>query len=583
MTESDAVQASPPPTRPGPLRLFDERRRRRVLGVLLLLVVGLPAIVPIFYVVVNSFTDSSLGQAWEFSLEPWARMFESTKTLRSIFHSILLTVRVPLGIVVAFAFAWALVRVDIPGRRVLMFALWFTFFIPILPMTLGWVLLAHRDFGLLNELLMNLPLVDHALLNIESLGGILWVHLTLATIPIMTLLLAPAMQSLDGSFEEASDMAGARLWTTLRRITFPLILPAILTAFIAGLIKALEVFEVEQILGAPAGIFVYATRIFNLLRVIPPDYPQAMALSTMFLFILVLVAFGYQYLLRRSAGRATLTGRGTRLQPRARTWRAWVVSISLYGALVVSVGLPFLMLVLGSFNKLFGFFFIDEPWTLRNWTEVLTDDAFLVSARNSLIIGLSVAAIGTLGYAVLGTVLARSKLWGKEVVSLLTWLPWAIPGVLMSTAFLNIFLNTPLLTGFLTTLVPLAVVLLVQQLPLGTHMLRSAVGQISPELEEASLMSGASRWTTFRRITLPLVSPTFISVFVLVFMTAVRDISATVLLASPGTRTVPLLMFEFAAGARQESAVVIGVIMAVFALVMTVTAFRIGAKFSIEV
>lgn len=557
------------------------RWRHRWTGLALLLAVGIPVVIPILYVVGNSLNAAGLGQPWSFSTEGWSRVFESSRTLRSIVTSFILAVRVPIGIAVALWFAWLLVRVDIPGRKAIMYGLWFTFFLPILPLTMGWVLLAHKDYGLLNELAMTLPFVSNPLFNIESISGILWVHLTLATVPIMTLLLAPALQQLDGSYEEASDMSGARIGTTIRRITSPLILPTILVAFVAGLIRALEVFEVERLLGARAGIHVYSTRIFDLLREIPPDYPQAMALSTLFLVLLIAVGVLYHLGLRRSGGTSTITGRGGRFSPRTRTWRAWTISIVLFSGLAFSVGLPFLILILGSFSRLFGFFFLQDPWTTNHWTSVFSNPSFLTAARNTLIIATTVAVVGTLLCAVLGGVLARSRLWSKDAVSLLVWLPWAIPGVLLGTAFLNLFLYTPGLTGLLRTLIPLIVVLIIANLPLGTHMLKSAVWQISAELEEASSMAGASSLTTFRRVTLPLTTPTLLSVAVLVFMGAVRDISATVLLATPGTNTLSLLMFSYATSGRLEAAAVIGVIIAFLALGITTLAFKIGARMSI--
>lgn len=557
------------------------RRTGRLAGLLLLIVVGLPAVIPALYVVVNSFSDSSLGQAFDPSFAPWERAFDSSKTLSSIINSFILSIRVPIGLGAAFVMAWLLVRVDVPGRRVIMYSLWFVFFLPILPMTLGWILLAHEDYGLVNEWLMALPFVNGPILNIESIAGMLWVHLTLATIPIMTILLAPAMQQLDAAYEEASDMAGARTLTTLRRITMPLIAPAMMTALVAGLIKALEVFEVEQLLGARQGIFVYSTRIYDLLRVIPPDYPQAMALSTLFLVLLLFVGLFYQRMLQRSRGNATITGRSVKVQPRVREWWAWLVSVSLFAAVALTVGLPFVILLLSSFTRIFGFFFLEDPWTTRHWADVFSSPTFLTAARNSLAIGVIVGTAGTAMFSVLAAVLSRSKLWSGGMVSLITWLPWAVPGVLLGTAFLNVFLGTPFLAPLLTTLLPLVVVLLVQSMPLGTHLMRSSIEQISDELEEASMMSGAGRVRTFVKITLPLVAPMFVSVFILVFMTSVRDISATVLVATPGTRTLPLLMFEFASGARLEAAAVIGVLSAAFALLMTVVAFRLGSRFSI--
>jgi iron(III) transport system permease protein len=556
--------------------------RGRVLGLVLLLVVGTPCLVPIFYVVVNSFSESSLGQPFDPSLAPFERALSNPKTLSSIGNSFLLALRVPIGLCVAFAVAWLLVRVELPGRKFIMYTLWFTFFLPTLPMTLGWILLAHKDYGLLNDWLMKLPFIDEPLLNIQSIPGILWVHLTLSTIPIMTILLAPALQQVDASYEEASDMAGARTGVTLRRITLPLVAPAMMTAFVAALIKALEVFEVEQLLGTPAGIFVYSTRIYDLLRIIPPDYPQAMALSTLFLLILLVVGLVYQRMLSRAKGNATITGRSVRLLPRARQWWAWLLSGVLFLGLVVAVGLPFVVLLLGSFTRLFGFFFITQPWTTQHWTRVFQSNAFYEAAMNSLVIGIVVAGLGTVIFSALAVVLARSRLWSRSLVSLVTWLPWAIPGVLLGTAFLNVFLNTPILSGLLTTLVPLIVVLLIQAMPLGTHLMRSSIEQISVELEEASTMSGASALTTFRRVTIPVALPMVVSVFILTFMSAFRDISATVLLATPGTRTLPLLMFEYSVGSQLEAAAVIGVIMALFALIVTVVVLRLGARLSIS-
>jgi iron(III) transport system permease protein len=558
-------------------RLWDSAR-----GLAFVLVVGVPALLPVGYVVLHSFSDTAVGEALHLSLAPWARAFSTPKTVDAILTSFVLAVRVPLAMLVALWLAWLLVRVDLPGRRLIMYGLWFSFFLPILPMTVGWILLADRDFGLLNQALRHLPLIDHSLLNVSSIPGIIWVHLSLSTVPIMTILLAPALQQVDSSYEEASDLAGAGVATTLRRITLPLIAPAILTAFLAGLIKSLEVFEVEQLLGIPAGIFVYSTRVYNLLRTIPPDYPQSMALSSLFLGFLLLVALAYLGYLRRYEVGGTLAGRGVRARRRHRTRGSYLVSALLLLGLALTVGLPFVVLLLGSFTKLFGFFFIHDPWTARHWVRVFSNPSFLTAARNSLVVSLSSAALGTLAFALLGWVLVRTRVWGRQVVSLLAWLPWAIPGVLLGTAFLSLFLGTPFLSSLLTTLVPMTFVLIVQSLPLGTHMLRSAVAGISAELEEASHMAGASPLTTFRRISLPLVMPTFVSVFVLVFMSAMKDISATVLLAAPGTRTLPLLMFEYASsGTAMESAVVIGVLTAGFALVVTAVAFRMGAKFSI--
>jgi len=129
--------------------------------------------------------------------------------------------------------------------------------------------------------------------------------------------------------------------------------------------------------------------------------------------------------------------------------------------------------------------------------------------------------------------------------------------------------------------VPLVAVLVVAMMPLGVHLIGTSLMQVSPELEEAATMSGASAWRTLVRVTVPLVAPMIASVFVLVFMATMRDIAATVLVATPGTRTLPLLMFEFATAGRQEAAAVVGVLTSAIALGITALALRLGLRLGI--
>lgn len=554
--------------------------RRKLVGALLLVAVGVPTVVPVVFVLAHGFSESPLGAPLSPSLAPWERAFGSEQTVRSILTSALLAVRVPLGVGIAAVLAWALVRLDLPGRTLILGALWFSFFLPILPMAMGWNLLADGDNGLLNQLLAKLPFVEGPLLSVSSIPGILWVHLTLSTVPIMTMLISPAISRLDVALEEASDVAGAGLWTTLRRITLPLLVPAILTAFVAGLIKSFEVFEVEQYLGVPAGILVYSTRIYTLVETVPPDYPQAMALSALFLVILLAVAIWYQVVLVRHGRRATLGGRSISVRRRPRTWRSYGVSVALFGTIAVTLLLPLGILVAGSFTKLFGFFTLADPWTTAHWSTALSNPAFRAATQNSLVIGLSVGAAGTALYAGLAWLLARHAPWGGPVIATMAWLPWAIPGVLVGIAFLSLSLRyTPVL---MTTLVPMVAVLVVQGLPLGVSMSRSSFEQLSTEMEEQSAVAGAGTFTTFRRITVRLVAPMLVSVFILTFMAALKDISTTVLLGRPGTMTLPLLMFQFSTSGQTETAAVVGVLTALGALLATATVARLGRRMSIE-
>jgi iron(III) transport system permease protein len=538
--------------------------------------VALVCVLPVVVVIIGSFSEGNPFNDFHGSIDPWMRALDSSQTLRSIGYSLLLSLRVPAGLFISFGIAWYLARNDVFGKRMIMYALWLAFFLPILPATLGWILLLDPNYGIINkytETLISIPVLD-----IYSLAGITWVHLTLSTIPIMVILIESAQRLIDHSYEEASTMSGAGTVTTLARVTLPLILPTLLTACIAGMIKSLEAFEVEQVLGVPAGILVYSTRVFNLLRIVPPDEPQAMALSTFFLAILFVLVVCYRLLLLRAQMAATLTGKGTRLFARQRTRASYFVSALLFAALTVTVVLPFSMVALSSLSALFGFFDIEHPWTTAHWSEVLQRPAFTSALRQSMVIGMVVAMAGTLLYLAIAWFVARHSFRGKSAMSLAIWLPWALPGVLLGTAFLSVFLNVPGLRLAYGTAIALIVVLMIQGLPFATHMFEASISQISRELEEASLMSGAAPFETVRRITTPLIAPMVASVFIMSFMTAMKDISATVLLATPGTQTLPLLMFGYAVSGRLEDASVVGVITVLIASLMALLATRVGDR-----
>jgi iron(III) transport system permease protein len=326
----------------------------------------------------------------------------------------------------------------------------------------------------------------------------------------------------------------------------------------------------------PVRISVFSTQIYALVTNVPSDDAQAMAFSTLMLAILVVIGALYQFALHRRGTIATMTGRGVRLMPRARTRMTYVASGVLFLALGIGTVLPAGVLVASSFTRLFGFFGIPHPWTLAHWDEVLTSAIFQNGLRNSLLLGLVLGVLGTSSCTLLAWLLARSSLPGLRFASSLIWLPWGVPGLLLGLSFLHIFLTVPVLSSLYGTIVPLIIVLLVANLPFGTYMLRSSIGQIPEDLEEAAYVSGASSPVVLRRITLPLILPMMLSIFVIIFMAALRDISMTVLLATPGTRTLPLVMFEFASEGNLASASVVGVIVALAALVMTFCTGRFG-------
>ena len=553
--------------------------RHKIAGAVIFSFICAITMAPVLFVLVGSIDLSQAGQPFRFGFDGWTSAFSNSKTVSAIGYSFFLSVRIPLAIAIAFPIAWILVREKVPFGGFIEKALWFGFFLPTVPLTMGWILLLDCNYGLVNQALVSTGLTTDPVFSIYSIGGIIWVHLTATTIPIMVILLKPAMAQIDGAYEEAARISGAGVLTCFARITLPLLMPAILTAFIAGLIRSLEVYEIEQLIGTPSNIHVYSTRIVDLINQQPPALAQAMALSSLFLFLLLLLAGLYQMYLNKIGSRPTLTGKGLRPQQNAGA-AGRIASMVLLAYLFVAVALPLSLLVIGSFKDLFGYFTSD--WTVSNWELVLTDQIFQRSIVLSLSLGLIVAIVGCAFYAGIAWVLVRSTLPARQILSVMIWLPWAIPGVVLGLALLTMFMNTPFLRALIGTAIPIIFALVLKDMPFGIQIISSSIRQISIDMEEAAAMSGATTRTTLRRIVLPLIAPTMTTVMLLTFVACMRDISTITLLSGPGLRTMSLLMFEYATSGKFESAAVVGVILAAFSLILTIIAFRVSDAMTVK-
>jgi iron(III) transport system permease protein len=405
-------------------------------------------------------------------------------------------------------------------------------------------------------------------LDIFSIYGIIWVHLTASTIPVMTILMTPALRQMEASFEEAARTCGADTFQAFRGVLVPILAPTLATVLLAGLIRSLEAFQIEQLLGTPKGIYVFATRVYDLIQGEPPHFPQAMALSTLFLGILFVLALVYQHVIARRQY-ATITGHGSYFRPVEIGRLKWIVATLLLLFVGMAIFLPLVVLFVGSFMRFFGHIDVLNPFTTRHWTVVLGDPAFSSATRNSLVLATGTAAFALVLYGLLGYLLARGRLPGKSLLSILVWLPWAVPGLLLGLAFLWCFLSVDVLSPFYGTFGGLILVLLVKEMPIGVHMIKTAFNQIDQELEQAAEVCGAGWLGIYWRILIPLIAPMLVTVSLIVFMAAMRDISAIVLLSTASTRTLSLLMLEYSMGGQMESASIIGFLLSGFGIMIT--------------
>jgi len=546
-----------------------------------LVVVGFLVLTPLSLMIVNSFQIARPGEAIVWGVEGWIKAFTTQGIVAAMGNTFSLAIaRQSIALVIGALFAWLIARTDIPMKGFLEFLFWLSFFLPALPETMGWILLLDPKYGLLNQALIGLGVAAQPWFNIYSFWGIVWAHLG-GTISVKVMLLAPAFRNLDAALEESSRISGASGWRTFFHIIIPVMAPAILVTTILGLIRSLEAFEIELLLGTPIGLQVYSTKIHELVTWEPPQFAPAMALSTLFLGLLLLMV-GLQ---RRYIGRrvyTTITGRGFSMRrTQLGHWRYPAFALILTFALFITL-IPTTLLVMGTFMKLFGFFNIPEPWTLENWRATLSDPVLFRSLWNTLAVGVGSAVIGVLFFAFIAYMIVKTRHRGRWLLDFLSWLPWSIPGILLGMALLWTFLQTKIFLPIYGTVYLLIIAMVIKSMPFGTQMTTSVLLQLGNDLEEASKVCGGTWLDTFRRIVMPLIMPALITVGLVGFISSARDISTVVLLGSGKSRTLSLLMLDFAAGAEFEKATVVAVMVVALVVVAALIARTLGGQVGVR-
>ncbi len=533
---------------------------------------------PILFLLLGSFNVAPPAREAVFGLGNWTRAFSDPGTLSALWMSFLLSVvRLIPAMILAVIVAWLIARTDMPGGNALEFLCWFAYFVPDFPLTLAWILLLDPNFGFLNTLGKSLPFVEGSIFNPYSFWGIVWVHTSTGGIWFKVMLLTPVFRRLGASLEEAARVAGANSFTTLWRITLPVLSPMILAIASLSFIRGLESFNTELLLGTPVGIYVYATRIYDYTRQEPPAFGEATALGSLFLLVLAVLAFFYQRHLR---GRSftVVTGQGySTLRVKLGKWRY----VALGGCILyfaVMMVLPLAFLFIGSFMRRYGFFDIKSPFTFAHWQNLFSDPIFFVSLKNSLIIASATALAGILLYSTVGYFLVSRRIRTAVVLDLFCWLPWVVPGILMSLGLLWIFLATPLRTILYGTVWGIALAMTIKDSPVSTQAFKAAFLQLGPDLEEAARVTGASWGYTYRRILLPLVAPIAATVGLLNFGSALTSISTPVLLYSAQSRPLSILLLEYSFTGELERAAALGLLITAIISLMMLVGRKLGLQ-----
>src|SRR6185437_2375648 len=524
-------------------------------------------VLPMTWLAIYAFND----KAGHVTLQNFVTLFTDPDFLDPLFTTAIIAFSsATICCLIAAPMGWLVSRTDMPGRQLIRALVTASFVTPPFLGAVAWELLAAPNSGLLNQLfrLVTRADSDEHLFNIYSMTGIIFV-ISCYTFPFVFVLVANALDTMPGELEDASAILGGKAWTTARRITIPLALPALVAGALIAFLQAMTLFGSPAILALPAGFHVMTTKIWSLFQY-PPKLELAAAAAIPLLILTILLLQGQKFLLGRR-GFSVLGG--TFRAPRKvemKKWR-WVALAFCLVVLLNPVFLPYFALLNAAFSPNATTLVTPSTFTLHNIVFVFTElSSTQLALKNTVILGTSTATLGTLLALVIAYVTTRKMIPGHRILGFLATAPVAVPGIVLGVGLFLSYTRPPfVLYG---TLWILLVAFLTINLPSAYQQLQAAFATVHPELEEASRILGATRLQSLRQITAPLLRTGVIATWCFIFIGVMRELSAAIVLFTSQTKVISVLIYDLNESGDLAAISVLGISMLIitFAVVLAV-------------
>jgi iron(III) transport system permease protein len=472
-----------------------------------------------------------------------------------------------VGLPLAILLAWLLERTAIPARTWIANLILVPMTIPSLLSAIAWIQLLDPRIGLINVVLRSLLGLtsDMGPFDIYTLYGMCFVQ-GLRLVPSAYLMIAASFRAMDPSLEEQSAMAGQNIARTTMRVTLPIMRPALLAALIYFIIVVIESFDIPGLLGFTARIRVLSTAIYwaTHSEVGLPDYGLASALGTIVLGAALLLMWVYQRLTAHQERFATITGKGYR--PRQVSLGVWTLPATALCVVYVFVAvlLPFVMLLWTSVQPFYSTPSADSlaRVSFESYVNIWRESGVMRALWNTTVLAL-VTSVATILLAVLVSwfVVRRGKQADglAHYLATVSFLPQCVPSIVIGLAFIFVYVRSPI--PIYGTLWIIALAMTTRYLAFSSRATTSALMQVHGELEEASQMAGAPWTRTLRRITMPLLAPAMINVFLWVAVHAMQELSMALMLYNPDTVVVSTMIWNMWQNGRTADASVLGVLL----------------------
>jgi len=548
-----------------------------ILSIIMIVVMFYMVIIPLYRMLITTFTisDSDLrilpdAQVGDFTWYHWLRMLTSEiariMTYEPMLHSITISIGATLlALVIGGGMAWLVVRTDVRGKSVINLLATVPYIMPSWTIAMAWKVLFKNAKsggtpGLL-EFVTGMPTPDWLAYGpfpiIVSSG--------LHYYTFFFLFMSAALLSIDSSLEEAGELAGAGRWRIMRKITFPLIIPAIASGFIMTFSKTMGTFGGPNVLGVPVQYYTLSTMLRSNTTI--GNYGDAFVLAiVLILFAMTNVMINQRFVGTRKSYE-TIGGRGFMAQKtKLRDYKKLFTVLIVIFQILIAV-LPLSLLIYSTFMLRTGDYSFSNL-TLAHWIGkgditinsgepgVLLNPKIYMGAWNSIRLALLTAVFT----AFFGVILGYSIVKGRgtrlsKIVEQMAFIPYVIPGIAFGAIYISMFTKSvgpiPPLYG---TFALLVVVSIADKIPYSSRTGVSAMLQVGRELEEAASIAGASPWQRFKRIIFPLTSTGFVSGFLMTFITVMRELSLIILLVTPTTAVLASMTMRYIENGSEQQA-----------------------------
>ncbi|HDR1821874.1 TPA: iron ABC transporter permease [Pasteurella multocida] len=514
-----------------------------VANAILALSIGILVIVvavPVLLIFINSFWVNG-----QFNVTDVVNILKQKETYEALLNSLFIAVGVTImSTIVGTFFAWLVTRTDLPYKGLMKVMFLVPFMLPSFIGALAWKMLLSPRAGYINRFFMDTFGLEEPIFNIYSYTGIMAVE-TMYLFPFVFIQVCGALERMDPTLEESARISGASLFTITRKITIPLVMPSIVSGALLIMLYSMAHFGTVAVLGVENGIFNIPTLIYERIHQSAGSF-EAIRTGTVLATVLVVTAALIIWLQNKILNRGRfqiIAGKSFRpVEVKLRGLRMPLLFICVF-YIAFTIVLPTVTIFIVGGLKTYGLPITWENLTFDNYKFILFDWQLTKDAiRNSVLLGLAAAVITMFAGVMISYVIVKMRVKGKGILEFLGMLPFSVPGSVIALGVILAWSGKFGINLYNTVWIIL-IAYIARYIAFSLKANSAALEQVHDSLVEAARACGASMWQSLKDIVVPLVRPGMIAAFFLIFLPALRELTVSVMLYGPSTRTIGVAIY----------------------------------------